>query len=363
MTTQEDQQKSLFDLMVESGVERCMPIRTVFELTYRCNLACDFCYCQGREDPELSTDEVCSAIQGLRSEGCMFLALSGGEILCRTDFWEIAQYARSEHMALELKTNGTLLDEDAAERMAALLPMNVDISFHAAEPAIHDAVTGVRGSFDAALKGLRLLKGMGVPVTVKSLLTRENYREYDRIRALAADLGADCLVDITVTAGQDGGCGAHRHRIDDEQLAELVAGHEADFLMSLTETLTEEDFREAADLHQCNAGLTTCCINPYGDVFPCVQFLRRVGSVRETDLHSIWHGSGELDRIRQVRLKDLQLCSSCDLLHYCIRCPGLADLEDGDMLGPSHEACRQARAIRDQFRGRSCREPGTAPRG
>ncbi len=354
--TQEQPEKSLFDQMVESSVEQCRPVRAVFELTYRCNLACDFCYCKGQGRREMSTEEICRTISDLHSEGCMFLSLSGGEILCHPDFWHIAGHARSQRIALELKTNGTLIDDEAADRIAGLLPMNVDISIHGAEAGGHDAVTGVSGSFDAALRGMRLLRARGVHVTVKSLLTRENYHEYDRIRALADSLGSDCLVDITVSAGQDGGCGAHRHRMDDSQLADFVAGHEAEFLVALAQTLTEDDFLEAADCHQCNAGLTTCCINPYGDVYPCVQFIRTVGNVTESDFPSIWRGSEELGRIRQVRLRDLQICRECELLPYCVRCPGLADLEDGDMLGPSSEACRQARACSDQFKDRSLRE-------
>jgi len=338
---------SILDRLIESGAEESRPIRAIFELTYRCNLGCSFCYCIGREGAELGLDEVCRTIDGLQSEGCMFLTLSGGEILCREDFPEIARHARGRGLALELKTNGTLVDADASKLIAGLYPFNVDVSIHAADAEGHDRVTRVPGSFDGALNGVRLLREEGVPVTLKSLLTRENYADYERIRALAQELGADCLTDITVSASQDGGCSAHAHRLRDGQLADFMERNRADMLDLLAETLAAEDFREAADCHQCNAGLTTCCISPYGDVYPCVQFLRAVGNIREKDFPAIWRGSEELSRIRDIRLRDLAVCGSCELLPYCFRCPGLADLEDGDMLGPSSEACRQARACRD----------------
>ena len=47
-------------------------------------------------------------------------------------------------------------------------------------------------------------------------------------------------------------------------------------------------------------------------------------------------------RVRAVRESQLPICSTCTIQKYCQRCPGLAYLEDGDLLGPSERACELA---------------------
>ena len=67
----------------------------------------------------------------------------------------------------------------------------------------------------------------------------------------------------------------------------------------------------------------------------------RCGDLRKDPLAKIW-GSGEFSAFRAIRFSDLRICKSCELLSYCDRCPGIAALEDGDILGPSSAACRMA---------------------
>lgn len=351
MTGPDDEKPTLFSDLAGQSLQDWVPLRVVFEITYKCNLSCDFCYRTGQPREELTTVEACDIISSLRAEGCMFLTLTGGEILCRPDFWDIAEFARHERLALELKTNGVLVDAAAAERIAGLMPLNVDISLYGARASVHDAMTGTHGSFEAAVNAIRLLTERGVRVTVKCLLTRENFSEHAGVKALAAELGADCMFDLTVTAEQGGCTSPHVHRASDEQLADFISGYLAEYLDSLGETPQPGDFLEAQDCVQCQAALTTCCINPYGDLFPCVQFLRKAGNLREESFHRTWRESAELARIRQIRLRDLKACGECELLPYCMRCPGLAELEDGDVLGPSSEACRQARLCREIVNG------------
>ena len=55
----------------------------------------------------------------------------------------------------------------------------------------------------------------------------------------------------------------------------------------------------------------------------------------ELPLLDIWRNSEAFKKIRSIKLGDLKNCSKYDIFSHCSRCPGLADLEDGDMLGCS----------------------------
>jgi hypothetical protein len=49
-----------------------------------------------------------------------------------------------------------------------------------------------------------------------------------------------------------------------------------------------------------------------------------------------------MKRVRAVRESQLPLCSSCSIRNYCERCPGLAQMEGGDLLGAYERACELA---------------------
>jgi sulfatase maturation enzyme AslB (radical SAM superfamily) len=63
--------------------------------------------------------------------------------------------------------------------------------------------------------------------------------------------------------------------------------------------------------------------------------------VRRQSFQDIWKHSGELAKVRSIRMKDLSTCSRCSHSSTCARCPGLAYME-GDMRGPSTADCQQS---------------------
>jgi radical SAM protein with 4Fe4S-binding SPASM domain len=66
------------------------------------------------------------------------------------------------------------------------------------------------------------------------------------------------------------------------------------------------------------------------------------GNLRKQRFNEIWYGSKEMKRVRAVRESQLPLCSSCSIRGYCERCPGLAQMEGGDLLGAYERACELA---------------------
>jgi AdoMet-dependent heme synthase len=92
----------------------------------------------------------------------------------------------------------------------------------------------------------------------------------------------------------------------------------------------------------CSAGHNSCYITPYGDVYPCVQLPLPSGNLRQESFEAIWRGSPQLETVREVRESALPICSTCAIRQYCERCPGLALMEGGDLLGAYERACELA---------------------
>jgi len=92
----------------------------------------------------------------------------------------------------------------------------------------------------------------------------------------------------------------------------------------------------------CSAGHNSCYISPYGDVFPCVQLPQAAGNLRREKFDEIWYHAPQLERLRAIRESQLPICSRCEIRGYCERCPGLALMEGGDLLGAYERACALA---------------------
>ena len=80
------------------------PICLTWEWTYACNLSCTHCLSSsGRRDPaELTTAEMRSVIDELRSMQVFYVNVGGGEPTVRPDFWELLDYAVANQVGREV---------------------------------------------------------------------------------------------------------------------------------------------------------------------------------------------------------------------------------------------------------------------
>ena len=89
-----------------------MPLRYFFELTYRCNLQCPYCYvgCD-RNKEELTTQEWFNLIDQIPFYS--FVTLVGGEPLIRKDFIDILMRTSKKTLGkLNVVSNGILINDE-----------------------------------------------------------------------------------------------------------------------------------------------------------------------------------------------------------------------------------------------------------
>ena len=314
-----------------------------WELTYRCNERCTHCYLDvlapNTSDPhELTTTECLHALDEMAKLGVLNLTLSGGEILTRHDFFEIATYARAKHFLLRLFTNGILITEPVADRIAKLHPYAVEISVYGANAETHECITQVPHSFERTTRALRWLHERGVRTFLKTPLMRENLRQLPAMETLARNLGAQFRYDVTITPKDNGSWVTLKHRLTQEDLMWLFR-----------QTLDPADWSNRllkSNDRSCGITLNALVIDPHGNVSPCVQVRRQVGNVREHSLQELWTDSPVWCELGNLTWEELPVCRTCDIKPLCTRCHGLAQLEDGKLAAPSSIACQQALARR-----------------
>jgi radical SAM protein with 4Fe4S-binding SPASM domain len=348
----------VMDRLISRTVLRHQPLSVHFDLTYRCNERCVHCYLDHEDHGELTTAECLAVMKELASAGTLFLTFSGGEIFLRPDLYEILAEARRLHFDLSLKTNALLVTEERAARLREYGVRRVQISVYSDIPEVHDAITKVPGSLQRTLAAIPLLLEQGLQVKLACPLMRENLLAYRGVMALAEKLGVPYVLDLTITPMMDGNEAPLAHRIPVSSLLPVMQDptlHACKPQPTAEATRARQEFPAAIgsavssgienaayeDL-PCSAGHNSCYISPYGDVFPCVQLPQAAGNLRRERFSDIWYHAPQLERLRGIRESQLPVCSRCEIRSYCERCPGLALMEGGDLLGAYERACELA---------------------
>ncbi len=282
-----------------------------WNITSRCNLYCLHCYISaspGGWALELSKAEALSVVNDIVELKLPLVTLSGGEPLIRDDFWDITSKLVEGGVKVAISTNGTLISEDIAMRLAKLGVSYIGVSIDSINPHFHDMFRGMRGAFNRALRGIENSVKAGIPVGLRMTLTRYNIGEASSLVELARSWGvrrvAFYLIDLT---------GRAKGNLDllptRDQLAEFI-----DSMINVSEELkgdpeilvvrgnfigihvadrlatSRDEFLEYIQMisAQGDCGRKTISIYPDGSVKPC-QFIDwvEVGNVRKSRLKEI----------------------------------------------------------------------------
>ena len=172
-------------------------LRLVFwETTKACNLTCRHCRAvpQRKLGPlELNTARAFDLIDAIAEVGKPVFVLSGGEPLYRPDLFDIAEYGVATGFRMALATNGTLVTDRVAARIADTGISRVAISLDGAVASTHDSFRGVPGAHTLALRALRALRDEGVSIQINSTIAKHNVTELPALLDLALEIGADAL--------------------------------------------------------------------------------------------------------------------------------------------------------------------------
>lgn len=317
-----------------------------WEITYRCNERCTHCYLDvlppGAKVPgELSTQEAKDVIDQLADMGALTISFSGGEVFLRRDIFEISSYARKKGFAIRYFTNGILIKPQIADKIAAVKPVVVELSVYGVDAETHDGITQVPGSFDLTMRAVNLLLERKVRCLIKTPLMKENINQIDALKELASDLGITFQYDLTITPKHTGDLTPLQHRPSDDQLLEFLRER------ITVDTFTPYPYNENARF--CSIGMNSFDLGPYGDVFTCVGARISAGNVRHVPLAQIWEESPVWEETSNFTMGNLPVCSTCELRQFCVRCHGTAAFEDGDLLGCSSIAYREARLRRQAY--------------
>lgn len=337
----------MIDRITEKAFEKRIPLNIHYELTSECNMNCIHCYVvKSEKKKELEYEEVKDLLDQLAEAGGLYLDLTGGEVLTRKDFFEIAEYARKKQFILTILTSGTLITESVADRIVELYPLNVEMSLYGATPKVHDSITRVPGSFEKVLRAVELLKERNVAIVLKTLLMKPNFRELEELFYLGNKLGVhDHVFDMHVTPMEDGSFEPLKYQLDEESLYQFIDGD----IPGKAEFPGERPYEEVLTTEICSPATIGVAVSSFGDIYPCPALYMPMGNIREKSFKEIWYSdSPVLSEVLSTKcFLDLPECKNCSLVPQCTRCHGLAHLFTGDMKGIDQSACTHAKIMKE----------------
>ena len=298
------------------------PLAMLAEITHRCPLRCPYCsnpLALARASEELDTDEWCRVLAEAAAMGVLQVHFSGGEPTARRDLEELVAAARAGGLYSNLITAGVLLDRARLEGLAARGLDHVQLSFQAAEPETADLIGGLRGGHAKKIEVARLVRDVGLPLTVNAVMHRQNLGDLERIIVLAVDLGAQRLEVAHVqyygwAIANRAALMPTRTQIDDATNIVEAARRRLDGVLVIDYVVPDYYARRPK---ACMGGWGRRFFNvtPTGKVLPCHAAETIPGlefeTVRERPLADIWRESPAFRRFRGADWMP-EPCRSCE---------------------------------------------------
>lgn len=328
-----------------------VPLQVAIEVTRRCPLECLHCYNNLAMDDvearrrELTKEEHFRLLDELVEIGCFWLLYTGGEIFARRDFLEIYTYAKTKGFLITLFTNGTVINEQIADYLAAWPPFAIEITLYGRTRETYEALTAIPGSYDRCLRGIRLLKERGLPLKLKTVATSINKHEVLAMRQFSEEeLGVEFKVDGQINPRIDCSQSPLAVRLAPEEVVALDMSTPK--AVSEYRRLAKRDLENPPNVSQndsvyfCGGGMNSFAINAYGEMGICVISQQETFSVQEARLKTVWETS--LAELRRRKRTKLTKCVQCRIQSLCGMCPANGEMENGDRESPVSFLCHVA---------------------
>lgn len=336
-----------------------------FELTYQCDYHCRYCYtdCYNNKryfKKELDTSQIKFILDKLYGEGIVWLCFTGGDPLKRSDFPVLYRYAKRKGFIITIFTNGYSLTREMSELFKSQPPFAIEITVDGAEPRLYDMITGLKNSFDIFRKNIDRILAAGIPLKIKTRITRANLYEWEKIKKFVNGLGLVFRPAFYLHARLNGDQSPCRLRLlpqeaffvyqyigmsrrtkkklfgrfwhgDERNIREYFS---QDMSRYFNEYLSKQLFSphdESQNNKVFSCALGTCqgmIVDPYGNAALCLLLREPRYSLFNREISWIQKQFQSITDNTMYRSKSK--CRWCNVRSFCYNCPGKAYLEKGD---------------------------------
>ncbi|MEM2702203.1 MAG: radical SAM protein [Candidatus Bathyarchaeia archaeon] len=307
--------------------ELSAPYRMDLAITYRCNNRCMHCYIGGpKETRELTTNQWFKIMNKIFDLGIPHVVFTGGEPTLRDDLPDLIAYAEKLGLVCGLVTNGRKLkDKIYLQYLVDAGLDHIQITLESHNQEIHDKITGVVGSWEETVQGLKNAIESPIYTLTNTTLNKHNISNIIETIDFLSSLGLKQFAcNGLIYSGKATEPETFREfAIEESVLESLLAnikGHAKELNMEFTwYTPTEycilNPLKLDLGIKTCSACRISMCIEPDGTVIPCQSYFTPLGNILKDDWSKIWHHPlcVEIRSRKYVPEK----CYGCSLLNIC----------------------------------------------
>jgi MoaA/NifB/PqqE/SkfB family radical SAM enzyme len=159
-------------------------------LTNECNLRCPHCY---RPDAVINRLSLRAVQRVCETIPVKSMNLGVGENGLHPDYHAILDYLASQGVVTSITSNGLSTEVLSDAELTRFRSLEFSLDFPT-EPE-HDAFRG-QGNWQTVMRALERCTHLGVPVTVTSVMMRQNYDKLPALARVAAAFGANLRVNV-----------------------------------------------------------------------------------------------------------------------------------------------------------------------
>ena len=304
------------------------PNIVIWEMTLKCNLNCIHCGSSAglSRANELSTKEALKVCEDLANIGTKGVALMGGEIFLRKDWYEISRKIKDLGMALSIVTNGYVNPKNFIQKMIKLEVNSLSMGLDGTKKT-HNLIRGKEDAFDKTIKFIDEANKSGLDPCPITTFHKINIKEFHEIKELVLGKGLDWHILTGMAIG----------RFPKEQLLTKKEHHDLGLLIASAQKEYSADRIIPGHVHGfhsecipditpyqkwngCYAGITILGIRSNGDILGCETLPDEYieGNVRKKSLREIWNDPKAFSYNRGFKISDLNgFCKECKYKKTC----------------------------------------------
>ena len=298
-----------------------------WHLSEVCNLKYLHCYQENHKPIQLDFDKLVviynqykELLNKLDMKG--HINITGGEPLCNPYLFKILDMIKrdSDNISFSILTNGTLITDEIAKKIASYNPYYVQVSLEGGKKT-NDYIRG-KGTYTKISEGITNLRKNKIFTYISFTATKLNYKEFpkvvkyarhynvnnvwsDRYIPLGDNLDKELVLSLEDT--QEYLNIMYKER---EKLRKLVNNNTTISMYRALQFQMTDDFA-----YGCTAGDTLLTVMENGDLVPCRRMPIVVGNLFKDKMYDLYKNSRVLKDLRNNRIPDE--CGDCENSELC----------------------------------------------
>lgn len=269
------------DVGIQLSPESFTPKFARIIVTRNCPLQCQMCTFWRKRKKDPPFEEIKHWIDELADFGVEEISIGGGEPFIRKDLGDIVERIKSHGIRCGITTSGWMIDA------VPLVPADhYEVSIDGPTPEIHDKIRGRVGSWEKAVKTVKMAKKKYAVSQINSVLQADNYMHLVDYCKFAKKLGVKVsIIPISPKLAAQPKISKKMAQVDVNTLRSVIDEAMKVGVITNTKEFFEiyySKFKEKIDPEKRLCPYYYILFFANGDVYPCGNFDRPIGKLTKT---------------------------------------------------------------------------------